>query len=192
MTTVYVSSIIKPRYMKKILFFLFLMPIGALAQQNEFGHVDHDTLFLTNGAKFVEGQKLKLAYGSGANKTFEFIALSPYSIAGPLKLESRWSNHEMMIKKFTMEGTKKTGKKLYIVLGGGNLSPYWCDIVSAMENGEVIIPGINDKKTVAAADRQPTTSSPADELKKLKDLYDGGALTKDEYDSAKKKILAKM
>lgn len=176
---------------KLFLICLLFTPIFSFSQQNEFGHVIKDTLFLNNGAKFVEGQKLKLAYGSGANKTFEFIALSPYSIAGALKLESRWSNHEMVIKKFTSYGTKKTGHKLYIVLGGGNLSPYWCDIVSAMDNGEVIVPGINDKKTSTAI-MQQAPSSAADELKKLKELFDNGALTKDEYDSAKKKILNKM
>lgn len=175
--------------MKKVLAIILFSPLLCLGQENEKGKLSGDTLSLKNGAKFYVGQKMKIGFGAGANKNFEFIYLSPWSIAGPQKLGSAWANHEMLIKSFKFEGTKKTGKSFYIVLGGGNLSPYWCEIASAMETGEVVVAGVNDRQTLAGP---AATTSPADELKKLKDLYDSGALTKDEYDSAKKKVIAKM
>lgn len=181
--------------MKKSIIALAMLSLPFLAhsQENDFGKLIKDTLELKNGARFVVGQKVKFGYGSGANKTFEFVHLSPWSIAGPLKLTPQWANLEMEIKGFKLAGTKKTGKAFIIVLGGGNLSPYWCEVVAAMDNGEVIVDGVNDKKTAAAANQAPASApSSADELKKLKDLYDSGALSKDEYETAKKKILDKM
>lgn len=176
----------------KLLVLAFLTaPTLLFAQENEHGRISKDTLFLKNGARFIVGEKLKLAYGSGINKTFEFVFVSPTSFVGPVKLQSSWANHDLPIKGFKFEGNKKTGKNFYIVLASGNISPYWCDIVAAMDNGEVVVPGITDKKN-ATAGAAASTNSPADELKKLKELYDNGALTKAEYDSAKKKVLAKM
>jgi hypothetical protein len=157
-------------------------------QQNEYGHISGDTLILNTGARFVKGEKIRLGYGANGAKGFEFIYLSPMSIAGPLKLTSNWANTTMVIKRFELHGTKRLGKKFYIILGGGNLSPYWCDIVAAIEQREIFAPGINDKVGTSAI----TQSSVTDELKKLKDLYDSGALTKEEYEAAKKKILDKM
>lgn len=46
---------------------------------------------------------------------------------------------------------------------------------------------INEPKATPAS----ATTSLADELKKLKDLLDAGALTQEEYDAAKKKLLEK-
>lgn len=181
--------------MKKSIIALAMLslPFLAQSQENDFGKLIKDTLELKNGARFVVGQKVKFGYGSGANKTFEFVHLSPWSIAGPIKLTPQWANHEMEIKNFKLEGSKKTGKTFIIVLGGGNLSPYWCEVIAAMDNGEVIVEGVNDKKTAAVpATVTAATPSSADELKKLKDLYDSGTLTKDEYDAAKKKVLDKM
>lgn len=84
----------------------------------------------------------------------------------------------------------KTGKKWYIVLGGGNIVNYWCDIWPAMETGEVVVEGINDGKENEKdekPDGQP--ASVADELAKLKKLYDDGVLTKEEFEAQKKKLL---
>jgi hypothetical protein len=174
--------------MKSLLIGCLLIPSFCFSQ--EVDHTIKDTLFLKNGARFVIGDKVKLGYGSGANKDFEFVHLSDWSIAGPVKLKSQWALHEMVIKGFKMEGTKRTGKQYYLVLGGGNLSPYWCEINAAMDMKEVIVPGVNDQ--TATAQTQPAASSPADELKKLKALLDSGAITQQEYDSTKKKILARM
>ncbi|MBE6660954.1 MAG: SHOCT domain-containing protein [Ruminococcaceae bacterium] len=50
----------------------------------------------------------------------------------------------------------------------------------------------NKAKNAESAPAQQTTaqqSSPADELKKYKDLLDSGAITQEEYDAKKKELL---
>jgi hypothetical protein len=163
----------------------------SFSQSNEFGRVSKDTLILNNGAKFIKKEKIKLGTGSNGAKGFEFIYTSPMSIAGQEKLGSGWSNNTMVIKDFREYGTKKTGKKFYIILGGGNIVNYWCDITPAMENGEVIVQGLNDKATLNRENSQSSEISVADELVKLKKLYDDGILTKEEYESQKSKLLNK-
>jgi hypothetical protein len=174
--------------MKKavLLFTTAVITLYAQSQEKEFqfGKLTKDTLFLKNGAKFGIGQKVQLGYGSTANKDFEFVHLSPWSIAGPLKLGSGWANMTMVVKEFKTYQSKKLGEKVYLVLKGGNLSPYWCDIIAAIDQKEVIVDGINNAKTEVKSQL-----SLADELKKLKDLYDSGAITKEEYEAAKKKLL---
>jgi len=173
---------------KRLLFAIAFLPLVCIAQQNDFGHVSNDTLYLNNGSHFTKGDVVHLGYGSNGFKGFEFISLSPYSLAGPQKLGSAWANHTMTVKKIEFAGAKKTGKSFYIVLAGGNLSPYWCDINSAMETGEVIVSGINDKKALAGKESS-TKESPLDQLKKLTDLLDAGAINQHEYDSLKNSIL---
>lgn len=170
--------------------FTFLPCKPANAQENEDGKIVKDTLLLKSGAKFAIGEKIQLGYGSNASKGFEFIYVSPYSWAGAgQKLPSNWAKLTLVIKKFEFAGSKKQGKKFYIVLGGGNIANYWCDIVPAMEQKEVIVKGINDAAVSNTTAAPASTPSLADELKKLKDLHDAKAITDKEYEAAKKKLL---
>jgi hypothetical protein len=148
--------------------------------------ISGDTLYLANGLTFVEGEDLHLGMGSNAStKGFNFVYTSPFALSGQTFLGSNWANMKMKIKNFKKYGNRRTGDKFYIVLGGGNIVNYWCEIEQALTTGEVIDDRLA-KKTDSAA---PAASSLADELKKLKDLLDSGALTKEEYDAAKKKLL---
>ncbi|MBD2705507.1 SHOCT domain-containing protein [Spirosoma sp. BT702] len=63
------------------------------------------------------------------------------------------------------------------------------EIIPAIEFGEVT--AINDEPVgpVKQESKPATTASVADELLKLKQLLDAGAITKDEYESQKKKLL---
>ena len=101
----------------------------------------------------------------------------------PEKLNSGWNNSKMKIKSFKYAGTKKTGFKYYIILGGGNIVNYLCDIEPAINAKEVIVK--NNFESIF----NPLPFSKADELKKFKDLLDAGAITRSEYDSIKAKIL---
>jgi hypothetical protein len=163
----------------------------CFCQTNDFGRLSGDTLILNNGAKFIEGEKIHTGVGSNGSKGFEFIYTSPMSISGIIKLGSGWSNSTMVIKGFKNYGRKKTGYKFYIILGGGNIVNYWCDITPAIDNGEVIVEGVNDKATLNKKNSSGSEISVADELAKLKKLYDDGTLTKDEYETQKKKLLDK-
>jgi hypothetical protein len=68
------------------------------------------------------------------------------------------------------------------------MSRYMLDIENAIESAEIEVPTefatLNKKE-------QPTVNNASlgDELKKLKDLFDSGALSKEEYETAKKKLL---
>jgi hypothetical protein len=167
--------------MKKLLLICILIVSKCYAQTK----YEHDTLYLSNGCKYSGGMEIHLGMGSNvATKTFNFIYTNPMSIAGQIYLPASWAGLKMTVKNIKEYGLKKTGKKYYLVLGGGNIVNYWCEIESALNTGEVI--DINMKKTMGS-NIQPT--SVADELTKLKKLYDDGTLTKDEYETAKKKLL---
>jgi len=96
---------------------------------------------------------------------FEFIYLSPWSIAGPQKTWkflgkiTKWS-----LKIFQTWRKEKKSARCLSRFRGGNLSPYWCDILAAIDNGEVLVTGVNDKKYQASS----SSSSPTDELKNSK------------------------
>ncbi len=167
--------------MKTLLLFL-LLPVLCKAQKN----LDSDTLKLTSGYQFVKGDDLNLGVGSNAStKGFNFIYTSPVSMmASKIELGAGWAGMKMKIDGFKLYHGKKTGDKYYIVLRGGNIVKYWCDIEPAIQAKEVIVTGNEDRPT--------PSGSVADKLKKLKDLLDSGALTQDEYDAAKKKLIEKM
>ncbi|MFT3703116.1 MAG: SHOCT domain-containing protein [Agriterribacter sp.] len=172
---------------------LFFSALTVKAQENEDGKLVKDTLVLKSGARFVVGDKIELGYGSGISKIFDFVFVSPYAFVNPgLKLGSNWAKHTLVIKKIEFYGNKKIGKKFHLVLSGGDISNYWCNIVPAIEQKEVIVKGVNDGGTTAGApakEGKSSSTSLADELKKLKELHDAKALTDKEYEAAKKKLL---
>ena len=71
--------------------------------------------------------------------------------------------------------------KVYFTVGGGNLTNYTLYIDDAIQTCEVL-------PCAALDDHQPVADK-FDQLKKLKDLLDSGAITKAEYDVEKKKLL---
>jgi len=180
--------------MKKLLFLALALPFIAAAQ-TELPRVIDDTLFTTTGFKAVAGTDIKLGVGTLPNGEFKYITESSASVMAsfdanyrPAPVGRKWNGHLFHIKKFRKEGTKKRGYTYYLILGGGNLVNYECDIENAIASGELVVP---EEFRPKAAQVVPATT-PADELKKLKGLLDAGAINQNEYDSAKKKILAKM
>jgi hypothetical protein len=180
--------------MKRSIIILFALPFICSAQ-DELPRVVKDTLFTTSGFRMIAGTDVKLGTGTLPNGDFKYVAISSASwanISDPSMSKSgigrRYNGHMVHVKKFRKEGNKKRGYVYYAVVGGGNIVNYDIDVESAIATGELVVP--DEFKPKAAAGN--STPSTADELKKLKDLLDGGAITKDEYDSAKKKILAKM
>ncbi|HEY4291306.1 MAG TPA: SHOCT domain-containing protein [Puia sp.] len=181
--------------MKRLLI-LLLVPMFSRAQ-SELPKVDNDTLLTTSGFKAIAGTDIKLGVGTLPSGDFKYISESSRSFAAltrgprykPDPVGRKWNGHLFHIKKFRKEGTDERGYTWYVILGGGGPVNYECDIENAIATGEIIVPDAFKPKVAGSA---APAYSPSDELKKLKDLYDSGALTKGEYDSAKKKILAKM
>lgn len=179
-----------------VCFFALIQLNAKNGEKNDFGYQVNDTLFLNDGNKFVIGEKLYLGHGTSHNKSFTYVYISPnnwVSVMGgnvDRYLPATWANNELQIKDFKLYGRKKTGYKWYIVVGGGNIVNYWCEINEALEAGEVITPITQAKK---AEQNQPIViqqaTSKADELKKLKELLEEGILTQEEFDTEKQKIL---
>lgn len=95
------------------------------------------------------------------------------------------------VKRIEQRGSKKHGYVYYVIIGG--LVAYEIDVENAITSGELVVPDEFKPKpktaTTVVEVKQPL--SLADELAKLKKLYDDSVLTKDEYEAAKKKLLEK-
>ena len=172
--------------MKKILLALLLIITTSII--NAQTKIIKDTLFLSDGSKIIKGQDLH--FGSGTNtvtRGFNFIYTSPISMIAPkTELPANWTGQKMLVDDFKKYHGKRTGNKFYVILRGGNIVKYWCDIEPALESKEVIINGIN-----AQAGNVNYKVSVADELIKLKKLKDDGVITEDEFQVQKKKLLDK-
>ena len=178
--------------MKTFLLFMFLTPITLFSQQLSG---NGDTLATSNGMKFYPNMNIKLGTGTLPSGDFKFITTSQSSwlnvMGGNTEMyrgDRKFSGHTFTVKKIRKEGTKKRGYTYYLVLGGGNIVNYECDIENAMAFNEVIVPD-EFKKKVAATFEIKQTLSVSDELIKLKKLYSDSLLTKDEYELQRKKLL---
>src|SRR5689334_21656530 len=94
------------------------------------------------------------------------------------------SGLEFKVVRVEKRGDKKHGYKYFAVINE-SLIRYEIDVDNAISTGELAVPETHKPKK----NESTSTASLADELKKLKDLYDSGASTKEEYDAAKKKVL---
>lgn len=171
----------------------------ALGQsKNELPRLKKDTLYTSSGFKIADGQDVKLGRGSLPNGDFKYITISSTSwlTAGDGKQEAvgrKWNGHLFKVKKFRKEGSKKRGYTYYLVLGGGNIVNYECDIESAIATGEIDVPDqFKPQSQQAQIVQIKQETSIADELAKFKKLYDEGVLTKEEYEAQKKKLLDKQ
>jgi len=94
-----------------------------------------------------------------------------------------YSGTNVILKKINIYHIRGAKKVIFIV-GGGNISNYWLYIEDAIQSCE--IKDCIERKQQVVIQQQTT---PADELLKYKKLLDDGAITKEEYDAQKKKIL---
>jgi hypothetical protein len=127
------------------------------------------------------GDTVKLGLGSGVQGSFVFLQIGGW-MAGSTNqhLPSTYSNLNLIIKKIK-KATFKGGEKVWFVVDGGNITNYNLFIDDAIQVCEVV-PCL-EKTSVTKDDK-------FDKLKKLKELFDSGALTEEEYNSEKKKILS--
>lgn len=147
------------------------------------------------GWTIKEGDEVKLGKGSMPNKTFAFITETPnvltynqYSNYNNSKLQHTYNGRGAKIAKLYVGGNKKSGFYITATIKVGQLSRYMLDIENAIEAGEIERPA--EFATPVKMEQQAASgASLADELKKLKDLFDAGDITKEEYEAAKKKLL---
>lgn len=177
---------------KLLLILTVFTPLTIKAQSNftslkEAKEATADGYKTESGWVIKEGDKIQTGRGTMPNKSFAYIYNAPGITLDVSRtpLGATWSSKQATVKKITFSGTKKSGFTPIIVVGMGHLNNYWVEIESAITAGEIIPPAEFQKKEVPSTG----TASVADELKKLKELLDAGAITQEEYDQQKKKIL---
>lgn len=174
--------------------FVFFSVQQSYAQDSDLPRLDGDTLTTTSGFKVARGQKIKIGVGTMPDGSFKFIrrnasSLFNYSSVNQAaansanSLQRNASGFSYTVDKIMKRGNKSLGYNFYLKFGLGILN-YEVDVENAIASGEVVVPAEFKKISTSAA-----TQSLGDELKKLKDLFDNGTLTKEEYDAAKKKLL---
>jgi hypothetical protein len=204
--------------MKKLLLPFFLMctvivsaqeqdrPEYAVMKGTELTTYVQKNGYVTNSGFTVKaGDELILGKGTLPNKFFAFIYQSPVGYFTETSLDasnrksliSTFAGKKVKVKRLQSYGTRRTGFNVVAVVGAGDIVNYWIELDQAIEAGEIVVPepyasklDINKKNAPLVI--QQNTVSVADEIKKLKELYDSGVLTKEEYESEKKKLLAKQ
>lgn len=162
-----------------------------------------DTLFTTSGYKIIEKEDIKVGIGTMPDGDFKFIrrnsgSLFAYNSNNGYQGLANEANAfprnqaglKFKVKSVEQRGSKKHGYIYYAKIGLGLIN-YEIDVENAIASGELQVPDEYKQKP-----KQPTTIvevkqqfSVADELAKLKKLYEDSVLTKEEYESQKKKLL---
>jgi hypothetical protein len=204
--------------MKKLLFTLLICPLFSTAQ-TYLPWFQNDTLTTTGGYKIYKGQTLQFATGTSAAGYFNFIKFhqsmaknNTYTLQnGSMLVKSlkayKYSSADNNSIRIAGTVTYKDGKK--------EEADILLNFEKATEDydgqpSELNIPEQFKRKpgqtTVKSETKQPVTIEPkkqtapddlrkllvADEIKKLFDLYKAGALTKEEYEAQKKKLLERQ
>jgi len=169
--------------MKPILTFIALFIAANCFAQKEYTAI--------NGVTYKIGDTVHLGRGSSPAGTFLYLQMGGWAAVmtydaskGPnqLNIGRGYANTAVVIKKIKTERIKGI-EKYYFVVGGGNITNYNLMIDDAIQACEVV-PCQNPNAPVIVQQ-----SDKFDQLKKLKDLLDSGALTQAEYDAQKKKLL---
>ena len=172
---------------------------------NSYPKLVNDSLVTSTGYKVGEGQFVKFGLGTMPDGSFKFVRISSKSVwsysggansnnlntANALPPMFRGSTAE--VHSIEKRGSRKFGYVRVLLLKIGAIQRYECDLENAVLSGEIEVAEEFKPKTkqqVIVVEQKQT--SVADELVKIKKLYDDGILTKEEYEAAKKKLLEKL
>ena len=180
-----------------------MLPCAAFSQtvfesrKDAQAKIENNEYTASSGWKIKEGDTISLGRGTMPDKTFAFISEIPSALTAQSnvdyskrKLPNSYNDRRAVVHSIFVAGTRKTGFYIMAKLKVGQMSRYGVDIENALEAKELKPPSEFAVKDDATPTQAPA-SSKADELKKLKELLDTGALTQEEYDAEKKKILDK-
>lgn len=200
--------------MKKIIVIILLCPLFSTAQ-DALPSFQHDTLYTSGGYKIYEGQVLHLANGTSEAGYFKYIKFRMYRT-------DTYNLQNSSIKVDKLKRFKNSGQDDYSILVLGKVTYkegkqedieivlYFDDAINADEltvpvefKKQLVKTQATQIKEKAIPVESKTTETKestgdikkilvADEIKKLFDLYKQGALTKEEYESQKKKLLERQ
>jgi hypothetical protein len=172
---------------------------------NSYPKLVNDSLVTSTGYKVGEKQFIKFGLGTMPDGSYKFVRISSksmWSYSGGANSNTLNTANALppMFKGTTAEvhsiekrGNKKFGYVRVLLLKIGAIQRYECDLENAVLAGEIEVPEEfkpKAKQQVIVVEQKQT--SVADELVKIKKLYDDGILTKEEYEAAKKKLLEKL
>ena len=194
--------------MKPILLFMLISfsfyTMKLNAQDNTLPKIEGDTLFTSSGYNIVAGQKLRVGTGTMPDGNFKYIRINSASffaygtmsdnIHNPNEanyansLNRRESGHEYFVAKLEKRGSTKTGYVYYVL--SKTFPRYEVDIENAISSGEIVIP--SNLKSHPDKDKQSESGSIsiAEEIDKFRNLYIQGALTEEEYEIQKRRLLS--
>lgn len=170
--------------MKRILLTILLLIPFLTKAQGFFGGTSVNEYKASNGVTYHVGDTVRLGRGTKSDGTFMYFedhGLIP-NPRSTRNLPKDFANAGATIKSIRKMKVNGIEKYLFSVNPGGPMR-YTVFIDDAIEACEV-------KPCKAPDSAKPATAgSVADEIKKLKELLDSGAITKDEYEAQKKKLL---
>ena len=182
--------------MKKCIILILVLSTYVLQAQDST-YLRNDSLFTASGYIIVPGQEIKVGVGSSSNGEFRYIKESTASFhyalnrghpgAENISLSQQKAHYSVTVIKIDTRGNKKNGYLFYPIINVGSMR-YQIAIDDAIASGEIMVPDKFKSKQTLAQQPQPQ-SDVYDQLKKLKDLLDSGAITQEEYDAQKKKLL---
>ncbi len=178
--------------MKFFYFFLFAGSLtGPAAHAQIFGKSVAE--FTTRAGTVVHvGDTLRLGRGTLPTGEFQFLYVPENLFTGSkqVNFSSQLNNLTVRVKDLRAQHSKLYGDKTVAVVKANTLNG--CVDLNAAEDAGEIITAHTRQAVVSAAAPAPAAAPPlstADELAKLKKLYDQQVLTKAEYEAQKAKLL---
>lgn len=170
--------------MKQLLTICFLMlGLFCSAQKNQ-----KDKYVSKSGHEFKVGDKIELGAGTMQNGNFKFIFYGGSVFEGVTDGMYGTSNSKQrsLNKKYSFKTVEIDKiKKGSIYFKDRSIGYYEIRTEAAIQAGELIIP----EKDIEKQNKKSDVNSVADEIAKLKKLYDEGTITKEEFEAQKKKLL---
>ena len=204
--------------MKRLIFMLCALPVFGMAQNFLNAPDSCKPTTITTGESRADiensiingytlpdcwtirkGQVIKLGHGTMPDKRFAFIYQSPIGYFSTTSMNSQSKTYllstakQATVKDIFVYGNKKSGFTVIAKVGAGGMANYWIEIDNAYESGEIVPPeeyaSPLQNQNNSSAQPQQQQQSVQDQLKKWKELLDSGAITQEEYDAQKKKLL---
>jgi hypothetical protein len=149
------------------------------------------TFTTTAGTLVHLGDTLRLGRGTLPTGEFQYVYVPANVFTGSkqVNFSSQLTNLTVRVKDLRFQHSKLYGDKTVAVIKANTLNG--CVDLNAAEEAGEIITAHTRRAAVSAAAPTPITPAPstADELLKLRKLYEQKVLTKAEYDAQKAKLL---
>lgn len=138
------------------------------------------------------GDTLRLGRGTLGTGEFQYVYVPANVFTGSqqVNFSSQMSNLRVRVKDLRFQQSKNYGNKTVAVVKANTLNGC-VDLDAAESAGEILTASTRRNATSVAGPAAPAGAAPstADELLKLKKLYDQKILTKAEYEAQKAKLL---